>query len=58
MINWFNPAPNFMIYLKIYHPADVLGVLGHLPEAKMTAGVIGHGDGGPQRLRRSEGIVR
>jgi hypothetical protein len=31
--------------------------LGHLPEAKMIAEVVGHGDSCPQPLRRSERIV-
>jgi hypothetical protein len=46
------------IYSNIFHPVGVLGDLGHLPESKRTAEVVGHSDGGPQLLRRSERIVQ
>jgi hypothetical protein len=58
MRNWFNPTPNSLIYSNIFHPVGVLGDLGHLPEVKMIAEVVGHGDSGPQPLRRSERIVQ
>jgi hypothetical protein len=46
MRNWFNPAPNSLIYSNIFHLVGVLGDLGHLLEAKVTAEVVDHGDGG------------